>query len=138
NDANDVRYVEDVAFSMQKLGDVFRGSDAEKALAYYEYGADVRAKYVESIPNTASAKRKADAKARLESSQRIVASARAGLDPGRLASLSNLWWRMRVLDDIDQFTAGARTVEPNPNTCPDAVMEAAKAIVGPSTTASFR
>jgi hypothetical protein len=131
NDDRDARYIDDVVASLQKIGGLYRAAEPERALAFYEYAADLRASALQWAFN------KKEAQARLEAIQRIVEAVQSQIDPGGRAELTGLWWRVRVNEAVDQFTIRQASLERNPEACWNAVMISVEEIVGAATTATM-
>jgi hypothetical protein len=126
NDGGDARYIEDVVASLQKIGGLYQAAEPEQALAFYEYAAYLRASALQWASN------KNEAQARLGAIQAVVEALQSQLDPGRRAGLTGLWWRLRVTEAIDHFTA----LERIPEACWDAVVASVANIVGASASST--
>jgi hypothetical protein len=131
NDDRDARYVDDAVASLHKIGGLYRGAEPERALAFYEYAADLRARALQWAFN------KKEAQARLEAIQGIVEAVQSQIGPGGREELTGLWWRVRVNEAVERFTIRQASLGRNPQACWDAVMASVEEIVGAATTASL-
>jgi TIR domain len=130
NDPRDARYVDDVVAILQKIGGIYRATEPEQALAFYQYAADLRTSALEWAFN------KKEAQARLEKNQSIIDALQSQIDTAERARLTGLWWQARVNEAVDHFIigqAGRRNVE----ACWNTMMTSVEEIVGAATRATM-
>jgi hypothetical protein len=125
NDPKDARYVDDIIKVLEKIGDIYRSKDSQKALAYFEYALDVSSKFLAQTPN------KAEAEIKLKEAQKMVQSIRVQLDQNTLDGLRGLWWHTLVEGAAEEAAKSQIALEQDATDCRDAVNASVEQIIRP-------